>query len=587
MNKKIVVFSIVFVLIAITVFVSLKVVARKDNEATMTYPIFIEAVGKNEVAQVIIKNDEQLKVTMKNQQAFQVPNPLRTDLKEFLLLKGIEVQYKPTTDLTRAFSSLFVVLLIGGILIYMKKGSGESKQLIRDFNKKGVHKDNIIKFENVAGNYEAKELVKDIIDFIKQPNKYKEIGAKMPRGILLYGLPGTGKTLLAKAIAGEANVPFFAMSGSDFVQMYVGVGANRVRELFKNARKSEKAVIFIDEIDALGKTRQGNKGAANDEREQTLNALLTEMSGFHDSDGIVVIGATNRADTLDPALLRPGRFDRQIEVALPDKEAREEIIKLYLKEKPLSDDVDITLLSKQTVMFSGAMLENLINEGAIIAANEGCKIINKKHFEDAFYTVVAGMPKKNKDSIVSDDEKIITAYHEAGHALVAKLLLPEVEVAKVTIIPTTKGVAGYNYNITKDKMYKKKCEIIGGIKVLLGGRVAEELTFGEENVTTGAMNDIKEASKELYQYYSTYGMDEDNRLFYIDMENGIDEKIYEKCRDKMKELYLETKQLLHSNGAILDEITALLVKEETIDGEDIDYILRNKTCYGESFRSIV
>ncbi|PKM94083.1 MAG: cell division protein FtsH [Firmicutes bacterium HGW-Firmicutes-1] len=573
MKKKVIIFSVVLCFIAVMVLISLRFVEKKDV-ATMNYPIFIEAVENNEVAKVIIKNEEQLNIILKNQETFNVPNPLRTDLKEFLLLKGIEVQYKSVTDLTRVFSSLFVMILILGIILYMKKGTGETKQLIRDFNKKGVHRENIIKFVNVAGNYEAKDMVKDIIDFIKQPEKYKEIGAKMPRGILLYGLPGTGKTLLAKAIAGEANVPFFAMSGSDFVQMYVGVGANRVRELFKSARKSEKAVIFIDEIDALGKSRSGNKGAANDEREQTLNALLTEMSGFNSTEGIVVIGATNRADTLDPALLRPGRFDRQIEVALPDKEAREEIIKLYMKEKPISEDVDIHQLSKQTVMFSGAMLENLVNEGAIIAANEGCTIITKDHFENAFYTVVAGMSKKNSNNTVSEDEKLITAYHEAGHALVTKLLLPDMEVAKVTIIPTTKGVAGYNYNITKDKMYRKKGEIIGSIKVLLGGRAAEELAFGEDNVTTGAMNDIKEASKELYQFYSTYGMDEDNKLFYLDTGVGIPESTYEKCSEKMKDLYLETKQLLTYNGDILDKITALLMQKETIDGQDIDGIMQ-------------
>lgn len=575
MNNKKFIIGISIILL-IVLFFTLKGITKKEPYE-MTYPMFIQSVENGQIDEVIIKNDEELHVVLHDNIIYSVPNPLREDLKEYLLLKGVNVKYKPSTDYTSLFSSIFILLLVFGAIFYMRKGSGENKQLIRDVNKKNIHNGTVIKFENVAGNDEAKDMVKDIIDFIKKPEKYENIGAKMPRGILLYGLPGTGKTLIAKAIAGEANVPFYAMSGSDFVQMYVGVGANRVRELFKKARKSEKAVIFIDEIDALGKSRSRNTSSANDEREQTLNALLTEMSGFNSGEGIVVIGATNRADTLDPALLRPGRFDRQIEVALPDRKAREEILKLYVDKKPVAEDVDLEQLSRKTVMFSGAMLENLVNEAAIVAANEGQLYINDKHIERAFYTVVAGMDKKHHDQSVDEEEKWITAYHEAGHALMAKLLLPDVEVAKVTIIPTTKGVAGYNYNIPKDKMFKRRNEILYNIQMLLGGRAAEALAFGEDQATTGAMNDLKEASKELYQYYSQYGMDDEYQLFYLELPNGLDNKVYDKCRDKMQELYLDTKKILKEHKVVLDKFAEQLIQKESLTGEEVEQII-NEAC---------
>lgn len=570
--KKNLIWIGIALLVMILLIVGIKLVGQ-EKELEMSYVDFMKQVEDHQVDQVVIKSEEQLIVTLNDHHDYIVPNPLKSDLKEILLLQGVDVKTKALTNLSGLFSSIIILVAIFGFVLYSRKGSSENKQLIRDVNKKNIITEKVIKFENVAGNYEAKEMVKDIIDFIKKPEKYHEIGANMPRGILLFGVPGTGKTLLAKAIAGEAGVPFYAMSGSDFVQMYVGVGANRVRQLFKNARKSEKAVIFIDEIDALGKSRAGKTNGANDEREQTLNALLTEMSGFHTSEGIVVIGATNRADTLDAALLRPGRFDRQIEVTLPDQKAREEILDLYLKEKPLSEDVDVKQMSRNTVMFSGAMLEHLVNEAAISAANQGHKVIANEHLDLAFYTVVAGMEKKNSDLLVSREEREITAYHEAGHALMSRLLLPDMQVAKVTIIPTTKGVAGYNYNIPKDKMYKKKQEVLGNIKVLLGGRVAEVLVFGEDQVTTGAMNDIKVASEELYRYFSKFGMDEEHGLFSLEISNALDGKIYEQCREKMKALYEETKLLVQENREALEDITQLLLQKESITGDDIDRLL--------------
>jgi cell division protease FtsH len=395
----------------------------------------------------------------------------------------------------------------------------------------------------------------------------------MPKGLLFYGPPGTGKTLMAKAIAGEADVPFYAMSGSDFVQMYVGVGASRIRTLFNKAKKHEKAVIFIDEIDAIGKKRARNSSASNDERDQTLNALLTEMSGFHDNQGIVVIGATNRLDTLDEALLRPGRFDRQIEIGLPDINSRKKILELHTKNKPLSDDVDLKALAKSTVGFSGAMLENLINEAAILAAKQQKKVISQSHIDRAFYTVLAGAPKTDL-SYISYREREITAYHEAGHALATKLLLPENYISKVTIIPSVKGAGGFNLSIPKDSMYQSQRQILANIKMLLAGRAAEELIFGSQEITTGAGNDIQKASSLVVDYTNKFGMDPDMGLFstYI-LQEGIDQELLEKCRSIINTLYEETKELLSQNIYALKNIARELLIKESLTGEDIEDLI--------------
>lgn len=572
MKRKLLIGGLITILgIALAVIL---IISNKDTYTSMSYNSFLEKIETLEVDEVNLKSDELMIVTLKDNSIYEVPNPQKDDLKEYLLINDVKVTNAKAQDTQGMVSSILIIGVIIGFVWYKRNGTTANKELIKDANKKHIKEEHLIKFDHVAGNHEAKEMVKDIIDFIKEPEKYEKTGAKMPKGILLYGSPGTGKTLLAKAIAGEANVPFYAMSGSDFVQMYVGVGANRVRQLFKKAKKSEKAVVFIDEIDALGKSRGKATSSANDEREQTLNALLTEMSGFNDSDGIVVIGATNRPDTLDEALLRPGRFDRQIEVSLPDKKAREEILSLYIKNKPIADDIDIEDIAVSTAMFSGAMLENLVNESAILAANDEKVIISKEHMDKAFYNVVAGMEKKDAVNLISDEEKMITAFHEAGHAIVAKLLLPTTQIAKVTIIPTTKGAAGYNYNIPEDKMYRKKHEILSRIKVLLAGRATEEIIFGEDNITTGAINDIKEASKELYNYFSKYGMDEDNGLFSLEINNALDEKIYDTCREKMKDLYFETKILITENKRSLDLVVEELITKETISGKDIDRVFR-------------
>lgn len=542
------------------------------KQQDMSYPSFLEAVEKKEVEKVtFIENKNLFKVNLNTEEnvEYLVPNPKTEDFTEFLLLKGIQISYG-TDGFTRFIQVTFTFLVIGSVIWLAKRGN-MSSNLAEDSSKK-KQKSTTITLNQVAGNTEAKLMVEDVIGFIKNPEKYTSVGAKMPKGLLFYGPPGTGKTLMAKAIAGEANVPFYAMSGSDFVQMYVGVGASRIRNLFKKAKKSEKAVIFIDEIDAIGKKRARSLSASNDERDQTLNALLTEMSGFHDNSGIIVIGATNRLDTLDEALLRPGRFDRQIEIGLPDINARKKILSLYAKSKPLADDVDLEELAKSTVYFSGAMLENLLNEAAIHAANEGKSVIGKNNIDTAFYTVIAGSPKIDR-SFISDQDRKITAYHEAGHALTTTLLLPEHYLSKVTIIPSVKGAGGFNLSIPKDTLFQTKKQIEANIKVLLAGRIAEELIFGEDEITTGASNDIQKASSLILNYMNRYGMDSDMGLFSMEvLEEGHDLDLVNKCRTQMNIFYKDTKKLMEENLELLKKIAEELLEKESLNQEDINRI---------------
>lgn len=543
-------------------------------DVEMSYPSFLEAVDQKQVDTVIFKENDtntfHVKLSNDPDNSYVVPHPKTEEFTEFLLINGVNINYNDTSVVSNVLKIGLVGLLIGGILWFTRNG-GSNKISITDSTKKGG-KERLITLDQVAGNAEAKSMVDDIIKFIKEPEKYAAVGARMPKGLLFYGPPGTGKTLMAKAIAGEANVPFYAMSGSDFVQMYVGVGASRIRNLFNKAKKAEKAVIFIDEIDAIGKKRARNANASNDERDQTLNALLTEMSGFHDNSGIVVIGATNRLDTLDEALLRPGRFDRQIEIGLPDVNSRKKILSLHAKKKPLADDVDMEALAKSTVYFSGAMLENLLNEAAISAANEGQPAIQQEHIERAFYTVIAGAPKMDR-SFITDRDRKITAYHEAGHALATTLLLPDHFISKVTIIPSVRGAGGFNISIPKDTMFQSQRQIKANIQVLLAGRVAEELIFGTEEITTGASNDIQKASSLIVDYLNKFGMDKEMGMFSMDvLASTHDNELVNKCRSEMNSLYVETKKLMEDNMDRLIQITDELLDKETLSGEDIERI---------------
>ncbi|MDF2611147.1 MAG: ATP-dependent metalloprotease FtsH [Lachnospiraceae bacterium] len=542
----------------------------------MSYPSFLDAVNLNRVDSVTFtENSNSFLVVLEGESdnRYTVPNPKTENFTEFLLVNDITIYYTQDNIAVQGLQALLVIGIVGGVFFFLRKG-GHGNIKIKDATKMS-DKASSITLDQIAGNMEAKLMVEDIIQFIKDPGKYSSVGARMPKGLLLYGPPGTGKTMMAKAIAGEAGVPFFAMSGSDFVQMYVGVGASRIRNLFQKAKKSEKAVIFIDEIDAIGKKRARSLSASNDERDQTLNALLTEMSGFHENSGIVVIGATNRLDTLDEALLRPGRFDRQVEIGLPDINSRKKILALYAQSKPMALDVNLDALAKSTVYFSGAMLENLLNEAAINAANANEPAIRQAHIDTAFYTVIAGAPKMDR-SFVGEKDRTITATHEAGHALVTKLLLPTYYISKVTIIPSVKGAGGFNLSIPSDTLYQTKKQILSSIQMLLAGRAAEELVFGEGEITTGASNDIQKASALIIDYINKYGMDNDMGLFHMEsLQETGDPQLISKCRDHMNQLYEETKRLLESNIEALKEITSELLEKESLNGEDIELICKD------------
>ena len=537
------------------------------------YSLFLQDITNNSISKVIINDESTLTVMLKDGDTYKTYNPNSDNFKEDLLKKDIAVINKSNSDSAKAVAGIvFLISVISLVFMFLKKKDNKLSNItsldLKDFSNNEFS----LNFDSVAGNEEAKESLLDIVDFLKSPEKYKNYGARMPKGVILYGSPGTGKTLLAKAVAGEANVPFYALSGSDFVQVYVGVGAARIRELFKKAKAQGKAVIFIDEIDAIGKKRGGNSASSgNDERDQTLNALLTEMSGFGESEGIVVIAATNRLDTLDSALLRPGRFDRHIEVSLPDLSAREKIINLHLKNKP-HKDINTKALAKKTAYFSGAKLENLINEAAIIAAKENSSYLLDSHINKAYSIVLAGYDKKERNHYLKED-RLLTSYHEAGHALISLLKTPEDKVSKVTIIPTTKGAGGYTLTIPKDTSYQRLNYLKNRIMVLLGGRASEELIFGKDNITTGAENDLKQVTELTLSLLSEYGMGDTLGLLKLsalgNLANAYGNSVVEECKNLINSLYIETLETLKENKHILDEFANVLLEKETLDEEEI------------------
>lgn len=538
------------------------------NSSHVLYTKFQKDISSKNVSMVYLTNSEEISVKLKSGKIYKTDNPRTDNFKETLLKDGIQVSESSPFylgDLIPSLGFLLSVLVLIGIVAKSSKLTSKKIFAVDALDTEEV-KNVGIKFDDVAGNEEAKESVKDVIDFLKNPEKYYSYGARMPKGIILYGEPGTGKTLLAKAVAGEANVPFYAMSGSDFIQIYVGVGASRIRQLFKKARSHGRAVIFIDEIDAIGKKRDGGKSGGSEERDQTLNALLTEMSGFNEKQGIVVIAATNRLDILDSALLRPGRFDRHIEVNLPDVSARKKILSLHMKNKPVNN-IDLDDLSTKTSYFSGAKLESLVNEAAILACKDNSKYIENNHFEKAFSIVIAGHEKIDRDHIKEQDRKI-TAYHEAGHAIISLKTLPEEKVSKVTIIPSTKGAGGYTLSIPEDNMYQNKDYITKRIMVLLGGRAAEEIIFGKNQITTGAYSDLKQSTNMVTNMITQYGMGKSLGLLNIDELNNISAStsnfIIEECKNTVDDLYEATKQLLLDNKILLEKLSENLLKNETV-----------------------
>lgn len=544
-----------------------------------SYMNFSKDILENKVSEVYLTSNEKLKVKYADGKIYLIENPRSQNLKEYLLNHNIKVsESDPSSPLYGVMMAMFISSLAITIILIVKNAEVKTKAFksVDSLDAKAVSEGSV-SFNEIAGIDEIKDSVLDIVTFLKSPEKYQKYGARIPKGIILYGEPGTGKTLIAKAVAGEAGVPFFAMSGSDFVQVYVGVGASRIRQLFKKARALKKAVIFIDEIDAIGKKRD-SKGGGSDEKDQTLNALLTEMSGFNEKDGIIVMAATNRLDMLDSALLRPGRFDRHIEVPLPDLDARKKIINLYLKDKPF-EDINITDWAKKTAYFSGAKIESLVNESAILACKENSPYITDGHLDKAFSIVLTGYEKQNRNSIQKLDTEI-TAFHEAGHALISHLVLPEEKLSKITIIPSTKGAGGYTLTIPNDSLYKNKEYIKNRIMVLLGGRAAEEIIFGNEKITTGAYSDLKSSTKLASNMILQYGMGDSLGLLsgeeLSSLGFNVDSTALTEIKDLVGGLYDSTKDLLNDNISKLNKLSESLMNKETLVNEEILSILEDK-----------
>jgi len=569
-DKKNIIGAIILGLIFV-IFIAAITWKGENQSITTSYQAFNEYVEAGRVESVTLQSSSTFRYRLKGEEATYITDdPRNPALKETLLLSGIQVT-ESGQSLSYVQTGLSLAVFAGVFYYGFKALSKQTGRASMALNPEEAGPDNRLLLNHVAGSEEAKESVQDIIDFLKNPEEYEKYGARMPRGIIFYGPPGTGKTLMAKAIAGEAGVSFYAVNGSDFVQMYVGVGASRIRELFKKAREAGKAVIFIDEIDALGKRRGNASMNGNDEREQTLNALLSEMSGFSSGDGIVIIAATNRLDTLDEALVRPGRFDRRIEIGMPDFNAREKILRLHGAGKPMSGQVDYKKLARQTVFFSGAMLENLLNEAAILAAKNRLEEITPEDVEKAYYLVVAGSEKKDRSGIRERDRQV-TAYHEAGHGIIAKLVSTENKVSKITIIPNTNGAGGFCINIPPDKMYYTRLDIENQIMVSLAGRAAEEIVFGQDQITTGASNDLERATMLARDYIGRYGMGDSlaNREVLMD-SSGLNQQ----CVLLLEKLYEKTKSIICEKRELLSKVADALLQKETLHEDEFEEMTRS------------
>ncbi len=519
---------------------------------------------------------------------------LHSDLSEELteLMAEDKLYYNATADKVSIWSVITpiitVVMLLLIFIMFMSNSGARGAQAFGRSRAKllsGSYHD--VTFADVAGAKEEKEELAELVDFLKNPQKFSELGARIPKGVLLVGSPGTGKTLLARAVAGEAKVPFFTISGSDFVEMYVGVGASRVRDLFEQAKRAKPCIIFIDEIDAVGRKRGAGMGGGHDEREQTLNQLLVEMDGFGKNEGIIIIAATNRPDILDPALLRPGRFDRRVVVDIPDMLAREEILNIYAAKKPVSKEVDIKLLAKKTSGCSGAELENIMNEAAIFAARRGKKEIDNQDVSDANIKVLMGPEKKSR--IISDEEKKITAYHEAGHALVAKLTSDKDKISHISIIP--RGMSGGHtmYHSDDDNAHTTRSDLLSRIAWALGGRAAESIVL--DDITTGASEDIKYATKLAHEMVARFGMSEKiglvcydtNEEVFLGRDLGVAKSYSEsvageidsEVRALIDKQYKTAVRLLTENRAKLDAVALALLEKETIDGSEFNIIIES------------
>lgn len=570
----------IIILIIILTIVSLSTLfyaAAKSTGNEISYTLFRTFISQGIVKEVFLDDTAKIKVILNNGDELITDNPRTIDFKEYLLINDIKVVEDNQSTENLVFSFIILASLTLFVIFQRKNFTTHAEKEMANISKMDNEEFNVdIGFSDVAGNEEAKATLEEMVDFIQNPQIYKDFGARLPRGVLLYGPPGTGKTLLAKALAGEAKVPFFPVAGSDFVQVYAGLGAGRIRDLFKKAKNAGKSVIFIDEIDSIGKKRKGNDISGSEESDRTLNALLAEMSGFKENEGIIVVAATNRIDVLDEALLRPGRFDRQIEVQLPDINARHKILQLHGQNKPLSVLVDLKKLAEETVYFSGAKLENLLNEAAMIAVKFKAKEILNEHIDKAYYKVLVGDEKMDR-SYINKKDKEITAYHEAGHALVAKLVDKTNRVTKVSIIPSTRGVGGFSLNLPNDKIYRSKQDLYNNIMIALGGRAAEEIIFGNTNITTGASSDLEKASDIALSLVGSLGMDHNYGLLNIDsvLSKNIntDNNLLVRANEILEELYKETINIISCSKGCLTKIATELLNKETINEDDINCIL--------------
>lgn len=564
---------------------------QQISEAKISYSEFLSMVDGERISEVVMQGQE-LFVTDVNRNRFKVYIPQDADLIRILRDKGVAISAEPPTESPWYMSILVswfpMIVLIGVWIFFMRQmQAGGGKALSFGKSRARLVSDQSAKvtFEDVAGIDEAKEELGEIVEFLKEPKKFTRLGGRIPKGVLLMGAPGTGKTLLARAIAGEADVPFFSISGSDFVEMFVGVGASRVRDLFVQGKKNAPCIIFIDEIDAVGRHRGAGLGGGHDEREQTLNQLLVEMDGFESNEGVILISATNRPDVLDPALLRPGRFDRQVVVPLPDIKGREKILDVHMRKTPVAPNVDRIVLAKGTPGFSGADLENLVNEAALIGAKRNKEKVEMEDFEDAKDKVFMGLERKSK--VIREEDRKTTAYHEGGHALVARFLPGTDAVNKITIIPRGHA-AGITWFLPEERDYKYKDQLESELAVAYGGRVAEEVVFNR--ISTGAANDIKQATALAEKMIRSWGMSEELGLLsyakgeeqiflgreisqHRDYSETTAKKIDEEIKNLVDRSYQRAKTVLEENLDILHLLVEQLLEKETVQGKELDDLI--------------
>jgi cell division protease FtsH len=594
---------VIIAVVLFTVFESFN--PHSSRSSDLAYSAFVQNVKSGNVSSATISADQPATISgkLKDGSAFRTVAPMlgfstNAVVKE-MQEQGVELRQDPSEgfSLIGLLISWLPVLLIVGVFIWFMRqmqsgGGGRGAMSFGRSRAKLQGEDQIkVNFSDVAGCDEAKEEVGELVEFLRDPGRFQKLGGKIPRGVLMVGPPGTGKTLLAKAIAGEAKVPFFSISGSDFVEMFVGVGASRVRDMFEQAKKHAPCIIFIDEIDAVGRHRGAGLGGGHDEREQTLNQLLVEMDGFEGTEGVIVIAATNRPDVLDPALLRPGRFDRQVVVGLPDVRGREQILKVHMRKVPIASDVNAMTIARGTPGFSGADLANLVNEAALFAARENAREVRMSHLDKARDKILMGTERRSM--AMSEDEKKLTAYHEAGHAIVGRLVPEHDPVYKVTIIPRGRALGVTMYLPEGDKYSINRVAIESQLCSLYGGRVAEELIFGADKVTTGASNDIERATKMARNMATkwglsdelgpiTYGEDEDEVFLgrsvtqHKSISNETASKIDEVVRGILDRAYARSKELLTANLDKLHTMAELLLQYETIDAHQIDDIMAGR-----------